>query len=106
MSRNAPSISHLLFADDTLLFFRATEQEALSIKDALAKYARAIGQLINPQKCSIQFGDNCPLVIQTAVRQVLQVHNVEFEGKYLGLPTPDGRMHKGRFQMLQASLTN
>ena len=75
------------------------------MKEVIQRYARATGQLINPHKCSIQFGDNCPLVIQTGVRQVLQVKNSEFEGKYLGLPTPDGRMHKGRFQMLQASLT-
>nr|XP_051196822.1 uncharacterized protein LOC127310170 [Lolium perenne] len=28
----------------------------------------------------------------------------EFEDKYLGLPTPHGRMHKGRFQSLQEKL--
>ena len=43
--------------------------------------------------------------MQIRVKQVLRVHNSEFEGKYLGLPTPDGCMHKGKFQMLQASLT-
>ena len=101
----APAIWHILFADDTVLLFKASVVQAQYVKGVLQSYAVATGQLINPQKCSIQFGDNCPLVIQTAVRQVLQVHNVEFEGKYLGLPTPDGRMHKGKFQMLQASLT-
>ena len=43
--------------------------------------------------------------MQAVVRQELQVQKSEFEGKYLGLPTPDGRMHKGKFQMLQASLS-
>jgi hypothetical protein len=28
-----------------------------------------------------------------------------FELKYLGLPTPDGRMHKGRFLNLQSKLS-
>ena len=101
----APSISHLLFADDTLMFFKANVAQATYVKDALHRYAQATGQLINPHKCSIQFGDSCPLVMQTAVKQVLQVQNSEFEGKHLGLPTLDGRMHKGKFQMLQASLT-
>jgi hypothetical protein len=27
-----------------------------------------------------------------------------FEPKYLGLPTPEGRMHKGKFESLQAKL--
>jgi len=68
------------------------------------RYARATSQLINRQKCSIQFDDTCPLVMQAVVRQELQVQKSKL-GKYLGLPTPDGRMHKGKFQMLHASLT-
>ena len=28
-----------------------------------------------------------------------------FEPKYLGLPVPEGRMHKGQFETLQASLS-
>lgn len=43
----APGVSHLLFADDTLLFFRATEREAPRIKAVLDVYASATGQLIN-----------------------------------------------------------
>jgi hypothetical protein len=39
------------------------------------------------------------------VRSTLGVVQQEFDAKYLGLPTPDGRMHKGRFQNLQARLS-
>ena len=46
----APGISHLLLADDTLLFFWANVAEATEIKDALSKYARCMGQVINPSK--------------------------------------------------------
>jgi hypothetical protein len=38
------------------------------------------------------------------VRSILHVDNQQFEEKYLGLPTPDGRMHKGRFINLQSRL--
>jgi hypothetical protein len=38
------------------------------------------------------------------VRNILQVVNPEFGEKYLGLPTPAGRMHKGRFINLQTRL--
>uniref|UniRef100_A0A8R7V1H7 Reverse transcriptase domain-containing protein n=1 Tax=Triticum urartu TaxID=4572 RepID=A0A8R7V1H7_TRIUA len=101
----APGISHLLFADDTLLFFRAIEGEAVHIKGVLDEYARATGQLINPQKCLILFGENCNQGDRDDVVRVLGVHNVSFEEKYLGLPTPNGRMSKGRFENIQEKFT-
>ena len=101
----APAISHLLFADDTLLFFKANPEQANFVKGVISRYAQATGQLINPQKCSIQFGDSCPIDVQQEVRQILEVVQEEFESKYLGLPTPDGRMHRGKFQNLQERLT-
>lgn len=54
--RRAPGISHLLFADDTLLFFKADNSQAVVVKDVLKDYATSTGQLINPSKCSIMFG--------------------------------------------------
>lgn len=38
ISSNAPAIIHLLFADDSFLFFQATEQEAITIKSVLNDY--------------------------------------------------------------------
>jgi hypothetical protein len=35
---------------------------------------------------------------QEDVRSTLEVQRLDFEDKYLGLPTPEGRMKKGRFQ--------
>ena len=41
--RNAPGISHLLFADDTLLFFKSVPEQAAEIKDVLQIYGRCTG---------------------------------------------------------------
>ena len=103
--RRAPGISHLLFADDILLFFEATRVQAENIMDALTMYGAATGQSLNYDKCSMFFGTSCPSTVQEEVRQVLQVQSLVFEEKYLGLPTPEGRMSKGKFQNLQTSLT-
>ncbi|XP_073363317.1 uncharacterized protein [Aegilops tauschii subsp. strangulata] len=54
--RGAPGVSHLLFADDTLLFFKANQQQAGAVQDIIHAYESATGQLINPAKCSILFG--------------------------------------------------
>lgn len=77
-----------------------------SIRGVLNSYARATGQFINPDKCSILFGEHCRSSDREEVVQVLQAQNVQFEEKYLGLPTPQGRMSKGWFQNLQERLTN
>jgi hypothetical protein len=102
--RSAPGVSHLLFADDSLLFFKANEDQAMRIHELLTKYATSTGQLINPGKCSLLFGKICPDEIKARIKLVLHTDQEEFETKYLGLPTPDGRMSSGKFQSLQASL--
>jgi hypothetical protein len=102
--RNAPGISHLLFADDSLLFFKATPQEAGRVKQVIEEYASSTGQLINPAKCSIFFGDSCPNATREAVKEVLHVQHEAFDAKYLGLPTPHGRMNKEKFESLRSSL--
>lgn len=43
----APSVSHLLFADDNFLFFRGTNDEAHAVKSILTNYERCSGQSVN-----------------------------------------------------------
>jgi hypothetical protein len=43
--RDAPPVSHLLFADDSLILMRADVANALSLRQALNKYCAASGQL-------------------------------------------------------------
>ena len=102
--RRAPGISHLLFADDTLLFFKANRLQARVIHGILGDYAAATGQLINPAKCSIMFGDVSPTEIKDDIRNILQIGSNAFEDRYLGFPTPEGRMNKGKFQPLHDKL--
>ena len=59
MSVQAPWVNHLLFADDTLLFFKAEKEQAREVKKIINTYENARGQLINPAKCSILFGNSC-----------------------------------------------
>lgn len=102
--RAAPGISHLLFADDTLLFFKASQPQAQVVKEVLDAYAKGTGQLINPSKCSIMFNAREQLMEYEQVKAVLEVQREVFEAKYLGLPTPRGRVKGVHFQDLRERL--
>lgn len=51
------------------------------------------------------FSEACPDVIQQGIKDKLGVVASTFESKYLGLPTPKGRMKEERFQPIMERFT-
>ena len=45
------------------------------------------------------------MFILHAIIVLIHVEHDGFEAKYLGLPTPEGRMHRGKFENIQSRLT-
>ena len=99
--RGAPMVSHLFFADDAFLFFRANQQEALVVKSILASYGRASGQPVNFNKSSISFSPNVGAGVVSQVCVELVVHVTSDHGTYLGLPSCIGRRKKAVFQSIR-----
>ncbi|XP_019167308.1 PREDICTED: uncharacterized protein LOC109163041 [Ipomoea nil] len=95
VARGAPPISHLFFADDSLLFFKATVQEANEIKGCLALYESMSGQAVNYHKSSICYSKNTTEEIKENVAQAPNF------GKYLGLPSFIGRNKKAAFAYIE-----
>jgi hypothetical protein len=58
VARSAPQLSHLFFADDSLLFTRASSHEASKILNILSTYQRASGQVVNLDKSEASFSRN------------------------------------------------
>jgi hypothetical protein len=56
--RDAPMVSYLLFADDSLILMRADRKNALKLKETLNSYCLSSGQKINEDKSSIFFSTN------------------------------------------------
>ena len=56
--RGAPKITHLFFADDSLILCRANGFECRKLKELLCMYELASGQKINTDKSSIFFSPN------------------------------------------------
>ncbi|XP_074328042.1 uncharacterized protein LOC141665954 [Apium graveolens] len=100
IARGAPSISHLLFADDCYMFFKAAKGESSTLKGILQRYARISGQVINSNKSSITFSTNTSAEDRQEVQNQLQVQQNETPGKYLGLPMKVGQNKKAEFEFL------
>ncbi|XP_074305989.1 uncharacterized protein LOC141641217 [Silene latifolia] len=90
----APVISHLLFADDSIFFARATVEEAEAINGILRQYEMASGQLVSLDKTTVSFSRGVSEDRRGSVAERLGVSVVEEQAKYLGLPTVIGRSKK------------
>ena len=97
----ALAVTHLLFADDSFLFFKAKAEEATAIKGLLNSYELFSGQAVNFQKSAIFFSSNFRRDKQADIKAILQVHNDLGNSKYLGLPSLVGRSKKVVFNYLK-----
>jgi hypothetical protein len=57
-SPKGPQLNHLFFADDSLLFCRATSKDWRQMSLSLENYKKALGQQLNKEKTSIFFTRN------------------------------------------------
>ncbi|GMI83381.1 hypothetical protein HRI_002007400 [Hibiscus trionum] len=101
IARGAPTISHLLFADDCLIFGDASATGATIIKQILLDYAAASGQLVNYDKSGVFFSSNVIDSNKADVQHILGVSLTTNLEKYLGLPAIIGRCKKAAFSNLK-----
>ena len=66
--RNGPKLSHLFFADDSLIFCRASLEECNALQRVLLFYKSASGQWLNHAKTSLFFSSNRPRQIQEEIK--------------------------------------
>lgn len=67
--QRALSVSHLLFADDSLILFRANEGDAQHLQGFLDLYEESSGQMINKEKSAIMFSPNTRREVREVVMQ-------------------------------------
>lgn len=58
ITRNGPMLSHMFFADDLILFGRATKENITNVMHCLDTFCSFSGQRVNPNKSKILFSKN------------------------------------------------
>lgn len=99
--RRAPIVSHIFFAEDSLLFFSANEREVNVIKKILNDYELACGQAVNLYKSEVFFSNNTSIDMRNNLTSLLGVFANLESVKYLGLPSLIGSNRKSTLTYLK-----
>ena len=101
ISRQPPLISYIFFADNCIIFCRATREECRQVTLVLEVYEKELGQKLNREKISLFFSKNTKEDIQNYVKDTFGAQIVQQHEKYLGLPLMVGRCKKKAFNCIK-----
>lgn len=101
ISFRGTKISHLFFADDSILFCRTNLTEWNSVQDLLHMYELAFGQKLNSEKTSIFFSHNTPRPLKSHIASLVGSTAMNNYHKYLGLLALVGRSKTQTFVGIQ-----
>ncbi|XP_021715330.1 uncharacterized protein LOC110683265 [Chenopodium quinoa] len=97
---NAPTISHLFFADDSLLFLQVSPEACENLMTLLSEFCSLSGQVINLQKSFVKFSPNTPTDYRDFLSRSLKLQCKSTLGSYLGVPVELGRSKVADFGFL------
>ncbi|CAL0299567.1 unnamed protein product [Lupinus luteus] len=106
ISRNGPTISHLFFADDCILFTQTTSSQARVVKDVLDAFCKASGLKVNVQKTRFLASKNVSRAKKLKFSSLTTFQHTTNMGKYLGFPMLQGRVKKSEFTFLTDRIGN
>lgn len=84
IARTSPKITHLMYADDVVIYGKATEHEAAAIHELLLQYTTWTGKELNWDKSSIHFRPNTCGQHRNRICALLGINECSQTGKYLG----------------------
>uniref|UniRef100_A0A803QQJ3 Reverse transcriptase domain-containing protein n=1 Tax=Cannabis sativa TaxID=3483 RepID=A0A803QQJ3_CANSA len=104
IARAAIPISHLMFADDTILFARANKEEAKNLMDCISNYEKWSGQVCSKAKSSVLFSNNLSVERRNGILHVLNINQTQGEERHLGNPFVFKRRKKENYMKLRESM--
>ena len=104
MNVNGPAFTHVMYADDIMLFAKANCREISQLDWCLEKYCLWFGQLINREKSGIIFSKLVPRERRRDIKQLLHMKKVQPNAIYLGNPLFSSRSRSKDFRFLHDKL--
>ncbi|WOL08423.1 hypothetical protein Cni_G17176 [Canna indica] len=100
--QNEISLSHILFADDMVLFVKGSKNSCKNLKRLVDKYCRWTGQKVNKSKSEIFFPGKCDAAYKHKICQYLDIKEGKYPMKYLGTYLAPKRL-ENKYQMKLAN---
>lgn len=104
--RSGPVISHLIFADDLLLFAEASVSQMTHVLQVLDVFCSSSGHQINKQKTSIFFSRNVSMELRNDLSSRSGFSLAEGIGRYLGSLPYVGRNKRSRYKTIIDKMQN
>ena len=106
IAQGSPTISHLLFADDSLFFCKADIPQCAELLRIINTYGLASGQQLNREKSAVFFWRGIAPELKTALKQAIGINKEGGMGMYLGLPEKICGSKQEVFSFVQDRLNN
>ncbi|XP_072074422.1 uncharacterized protein [Arachis hypogaea] len=104
LAPTAPVITHLLFADDCIIFAGAQEEEIYQLIQIINKYTEASGQRINTNKSGLIFRRQVSIQRRMNIEEITGMASWDDPGRYLGLPPRWGRSKNKALEWIQEKM--
>ena len=92
LSRQAPNVSHLFFADDLILLAEASIDQIQVVMECLDQFCTLSGQKVSLNKSSIFFLRNVETTLANNISSLSQIPTTSNLDRYLGAPSITGRL--------------
>lgn len=105
-ARGAPQITYSLFADDSIIFLKASYKNAVNLRVLLDKFYDWTEQRINDSKSTLLTSSNLGRSFTRGMTNALRVQVFTNPGKYLGIPLQWGIISEKTFSEIVEKVGN
>ncbi|XP_042964017.1 uncharacterized protein LOC122298309 [Carya illinoinensis] len=91
-ARGTPLISHLMYADDIVIFTNGGKKSMRGLMEVLNLYENWTGQVLNKNKSAILFSNKISNTRKSSILRMTGFSEGSFPFKYLGVPIVVGRL--------------